>query len=86
MTQQIVIEREYTAPAQRLFELWTTKQGIESWWFEPYSHDTLVELFGTDAGERVVMTLEPLHDEEWTERIVMGRNNELDNLRRLLCA
>jgi uncharacterized protein YndB with AHSA1/START domain len=156
MSQQIVIERHLAAPPETVFELWTTKEGIESWWapdgfvteveeldprpggelvytftatapeqvqfmegaglplttrarktftevvpgerlrydslvdfapgVEPYNHDTLVELFGTDTGVRVVMTLEPLHDEEWTERIVMGRNNELDNLERIVSA
>jgi uncharacterized protein YndB with AHSA1/START domain len=158
MSQQIVIERHLAAQPQTVFELWTTKEGIESWWapdgfvvevekleprpggeliytftatapeqvqfmegaglplttrarkeftevvpgarlrydslvdfvpgVEPYEHDTLVELFSADAdaGTRLVMTLEPLHDEEWTERIVMGRSNELDNLERLLSA
>jgi hypothetical protein len=26
------------------------------------------------------MTVEPLHDEVWTERLIAGRANELDNL------
>jgi hypothetical protein len=26
------------------------------------------------------MTVDPMHDENWTERILAGRNNELDNL------
>jgi uncharacterized protein YndB with AHSA1/START domain len=156
MSQRIVIERHLAAQPQTVFELWTTKHGIESWWapdgfvteveeldprpggelvytftatapeqvqfmegaglplttrarkkftevvsgerlrydslvdfvpgVEPYDHDTLVELFPRDGGVQVVMTLEPLHDEEWTERIVMGRNNELDNLERILSA
>jgi uncharacterized protein YndB with AHSA1/START domain len=158
VSQQIVIQRHLAAPPQTVFELCTTKEGIESWWapdgfvaeveqldprpggeliytftatapeqvqfmegaglplttrarkkftevvpgerlrydslvdfvpgIEPYEHNTLVELFAAngDAGTRLVMTLEPLHDEEWTERIVMGRSNELDNLERLLSA
>ena len=32
------------------------------------------------------MWVDPLHDQEWTERIVAGRTNELDNLERLLTA
>jgi uncharacterized protein YndB with AHSA1/START domain len=36
MTDQIqsslVIERQYRADAQELWELWTTKDGFESWW------------------------------------------------------
>jgi len=156
MSQQIVIERHLAAQPETVFELWTTKQGIESWWapdgfvaeveklepraggelvytftatapeqvqfmeraglplttlarktfteivpgeriryhslvdfvpgVEPYHHDTLVELRPTDGGVHLVMTIEPLHDAEWTERIVMGRNNELDNLERVLAA
>jgi hypothetical protein len=26
------------------------------------------------------MTVDPMHDETWTQRILAGRNNELDNL------
>jgi len=33
---------------------------------------------------RTVMTMEPLHDEVWTQRLVIGRENELDNLARVL--
>jgi uncharacterized protein YndB with AHSA1/START domain len=29
---QIVIERTYSAPIEDVWELWTTKDGIESWW------------------------------------------------------
>ncbi len=37
-----------------------------------------------DGGTRVVMDVEPLHDEVWTERLVAGRSNELDNLAKLV--
>jgi uncharacterized protein YndB with AHSA1/START domain len=47
---------------------------------EPYEHLTEVELTATDEGTRVVMDVEPLHDETWTERLLGGRSNELDNL------
>jgi uncharacterized protein YndB with AHSA1/START domain len=30
--QTIVIERTYRARAEELWELWTTKEGFESWW------------------------------------------------------
>jgi uncharacterized protein YndB with AHSA1/START domain len=30
--QPIVIERSYPASAEQLWELWTTKEGFESWW------------------------------------------------------
>jgi uncharacterized protein YndB with AHSA1/START domain len=47
---------------------------------EPYEHLTVVDI--TAAGDRthVVMTVDPMHDETWTQRILAGRTNELDNL------
>ena len=32
----------------------------------------------------MTMAVEPLHDDEWTGRLVAGRNNELDNLARVV--
>lgn len=51
---------------------------------EPYDHLTTVDLEPVDGGTRVVMTIEPLHDEVWTQRLVDGRTNELENLARLV--
>jgi uncharacterized protein YndB with AHSA1/START domain len=51
---------------------------------EPYEHLTTVELAPSDVGTLVTMTIDPLHDEEWTQRIVTGRGNELDNLAALV--
>jgi uncharacterized protein YndB with AHSA1/START domain len=51
---------------------------------EPYEFSTDVELTATDGGTHVAMTVEPLHDEVWTQRLVDGRANELDNLARLI--
>jgi uncharacterized protein YndB with AHSA1/START domain len=153
---RITLERAYDASPTDVFALWTTKDGIESWWapdgfvaevqklvlepggeleytmtatspemvkfmtdagmplstaasktfieivpaerlsysslvdfvpgVEPYEHDTVVELQPAAEGVRAVMTIEPLHDEEWTQRLVMGRRNELENLAKLLAA
>ena len=47
---------------------------------EPYEHLTVVELTPAGEGVSVVMTVGPLHDEVWTERLVAGRADELDNL------
>jgi hypothetical protein len=47
---------------------------------EPYEHLTIVELTPADDGVRVVMTVGPLHDQVWTDRLLAGRANELDNL------
>ncbi|HEY1479933.1 MAG TPA: hypothetical protein VGF46_07865, partial [Gaiellales bacterium] len=46
----------------------------------PYEHLTTVEIRPTEAGIEVVMSVEPLHDDEWTQRLLAGRSNELDNL------
>ncbi|MFL5912813.1 MAG: SRPBCC domain-containing protein [Gaiellaceae bacterium] len=50
----------------------------------PYEHATVVDLQETKDGVHVVMTVEPLHDEEWTQRLVAGRENELDNLAKVV--
>ena len=51
---------------------------------EPYEFATEVELIPTDAGTRVVMSVEPLHDDIWTQRLLDGRANELANLARIV--
>ncbi|HEX2213986.1 MAG TPA: SRPBCC domain-containing protein [Mycobacterium sp.] len=51
---------------------------------EPYEHLTVVELEPVGDGVKVTMTMEPLHDDVWTERLVSGRSNELDNLGRVI--
>jgi len=32
MNEKVVIERTYRASVQELWDLWTTKEGFESWW------------------------------------------------------
>jgi uncharacterized protein YndB with AHSA1/START domain len=151
---EIRIERVYAATPERVWELWTTAEGIEQWWapdgfearvetldlrpggelrhsltatapeqvqfmesagiplttvatkrfteidepnrlgytsqidfvpgVEPYEHLTEIDLEADGDDVRVVMTMNPLHDDEWTERLVAGRQNELDNLGRIL--
>lgn len=51
---------------------------------EPYQHQTLVEFEPVDGGTRVTMTMDALHDDEWTGRLVAGRTNEMANLAALL--
>ncbi|MDQ8046992.1 MAG: SRPBCC domain-containing protein, partial [Patulibacter sp.] len=46
----------------------------------PYEVLTVVDITPTDQGCEVVMYAEPMHDDVWTERLLMGRENELDNL------
>jgi len=148
------IERIVNAAPERVWELWTTPEGISSWWapegyrtdvtqldlrpggelvysmtavapeqvafmeqnglplttvsrkffteideprrlayrsvidfvpdHEPYDHLTVVELSPVDGATRIVMAVEPMHDEVWTERLLAGRANELDNLAALV--
>jgi len=150
----IRIERTYPTSAEEVWRLWTTSDGIESWWapdgfkvevrklelrpggeliyamtatgpeqvefmkgagmpltteahktftevqpakriayrslidfvpgVDPYQELTVVDLMPSGDSARVVMTMEPLHDEVWTERLVKGRENELDNLGRVI--
>ena len=149
----ITLRRSLAVPPERVWELWTTAEGIEAWWApdgfqttvevievqpggaldytmtavgpeqvafmeqaglplsttshkeftevlepsrlayvslidfvpgrNPYGHLTVITLERTATGTEVVMECEPLHDAEWTERIVAGRTNELDNLERI---
>jgi uncharacterized protein YndB with AHSA1/START domain len=51
---------------------------------DPYQTSTLVEFEPVASGVRLVVTLEAMHDEEWTERAVNGWESELEKLGRLL--
>ncbi|MFE4469806.1 SRPBCC domain-containing protein [Leifsonia sp. NPDC056824] len=51
---------------------------------EPYEQLTVVDLEPVEGGTRVTMHAEELHDDVWTERLLAGRANELDNLARLV--
>ncbi|MET7336580.1 SRPBCC domain-containing protein [Nonomuraea sp. NPDC005650] len=148
--ETVRITRTYPAAPERIWQLWTTAEGIESWWspdgftvevgkldvrhggelvytmtatapeqvafmegaglplstesrktfveveepvrlsytsladfipgVEPYDFLTVVEIRPAAEGAHVTMTVDAMHDEEWTQRLVAGRNNELDNL------
>jgi uncharacterized protein YndB with AHSA1/START domain len=153
-TKQVRIERTYRASIEDVWELWTTKEGIESWWgpdgfsvtvhklelepggellyamtavqpetvaymkqanmpvtnnlrivfsevepprrlvyrhgvdfvpgVPPYDTGTRLELETTADGVRLVLTIDAMHDEEWTQRAVMGWENELGKLGKAL--
>jgi uncharacterized protein YndB with AHSA1/START domain len=71
---------EITAPSRlRFSSLFDFIPGVT-----PYEAETIIELHATPQGTRIVETMEPMHDEEWTQRLKMGRENELENLVRLL--
>ena len=52
--------------------------------YEPYEHLTTIDI--EPAGDRtnVVMTIDPLHDETWTQQHRAHRGNELDNLEAVI--
>jgi hypothetical protein len=134
-----IIERTVPAPPGRVWELWTTPEGISRWWApegfrtdvrrldlaaggelvytmtavgpeqvafmeqngmplvtesrkyftevcEPtrLGYRSVVDLAAVEGGTRVQMAVEPLHDEVWTQRLVAGRVNELENLGALV--
>jgi uncharacterized protein YndB with AHSA1/START domain len=152
--RRVTIERTFTAPVEDVWELWTTKDGIESWWgpdgftvkvrrldfrlggellyamtatapeqieflkkagmpqtteslvtytdvvplrrlsftqmadfipnVKPYEVATTVELETIALGVRLVLTLDAMHDENWTRMAVMGWESELGKLARVL--
>jgi uncharacterized protein YndB with AHSA1/START domain len=152
--RRITIERTYIASIEDVWDLWTTKEGIESWWgpdgfavkvrmldlrpggelqyamtatapaqvafmkqagmplttevsiiysevvahrrlrythladfipgVEPYNVATTVELHPDVQSVQMVLTFDAMHDEQWTQRAVMGRESELGKLAKLL--
>jgi uncharacterized protein YndB with AHSA1/START domain len=154
LTRATTIERTYRATAAEVWELWTTKDGIESWWgpdgftvtvheldlraggvlryamtatgpeqmrfmeqagmplttetsitytdvdpprrlaylnladfipgVEPYEVATVLELHPHGDHVRMALTLEAMHDEEWTQRALAGWQSELGKLDRVL--
>jgi uncharacterized protein YndB with AHSA1/START domain len=154
--RRVSIERGFNAAIEDVWELWTTKDGIESWWgpdgfevkvrkldfrpggelaydmtaiaadqieflkkagmplttlslvtytevvplkrfafnqlvdfiptIKPYQVAMTVEFDTNPQGVRMVLTLDAMHDEYWTKMAVMGWENELDKLAKLLKA
>lgn len=148
--RRITIERVYRADVRDLWDLWTTKKGIESWWgpggftvrvrkldlrpggellyamtaidppqvafmkkagmplttearitytevvplrrlayihladfipgVDPYDVATVVELQPAAEAVRMVLTFDAMHNDEWTNRAVMGWESELSKL------
>ncbi len=153
---KIVIERTYVASIEDVWELWTTKEGIESWWgpggfsvtvheldlraggemrytmtavdpaqvefmkaagmpltteakltytevvprrsiaythradfipgVESYDVGNKVEFVAQRDKVRMVLTLDPMHSDEWTQRAVMGMESQLGKLARVIAA
>ena len=51
---------------------------------EPYDVATVVELESRSEGVRMVLTLDPMHNDEWTSRAVAGWESELGKLEAIL--
>jgi uncharacterized protein YndB with AHSA1/START domain len=51
---------------------------------DPYEQLTVIDLEPAREGTRIVMRVEPLHDDTWTQRLLDGRANELQNLAALV--
>jgi uncharacterized protein YndB with AHSA1/START domain len=152
--RKVTLERTFKASIEEVWDLWTTKDGIESWWgpegfavkvlkldlqpggelvyamtatapdqiefvknagmplthevratytevapprrlafasladfipgVEPYDVTTVVELYPSAEGVRMVLTLDAMHNERWTQMAVMGWESELEKLARIL--
>jgi len=156
MKKRITLERVFRASAQDVWDMWTTKDGIESWWgpggfavtvrkldlrpggellydmtaidppqvafmkkagmplttpatirfteivplqrlvyvhladfipgVEPYDVTTVVELRVEGGDVRMILSFDPMHNDEWTERAVMGWTSEVGKLEALMAA
>lgn len=49
----------------------------------PYEHVTVIDIEPDGDGTKLVMTLDPLHDDAWTQQHHAHRGEELNNLRAL---
>ncbi len=85
------LQRTYPATPETIWELWTTPEGIARWWAPDGFVTEVQQLDVRPGGElvyrtEVTMAMEPMHDDTWTERLLAGRANELDNLAQLLAS
>ncbi len=148
--RKIIIERTYLASVQEVWDLWTTIDGIESWWgpdgfsvkvqqldlrpggevryamtathpaqiefmkkagmpitteakftftqivpgksisythridfvpgVDPYDVGNKVEFFSHGGHVRMLLTLDPMHSDEWSQRATMGWESQLGKL------
>lgn len=156
MRRTVKIERTFKATPEEVWELWTTAEGIESWWgpdgfnvkvrklelraggalqyamiavgpdqiafmqkagmplssetrafftevtpprrlaitcvvdfvpgVEPYESATVVELAARGDETHLVLTIEVMHDEQWTQMAVAGWEQELGKLAQAIAA
>ena len=53
---------------------------------EPYDVGNKVEFFAERDKVRMVLTLDPMHSDEWTQRAMMGMESQLGKLARVIAA
>jgi len=53
---------------------------------EPYDLGNKVDFFAVGANVRMVLTLDPMHSDEWTQRAVMGMESQLGKLARVMAS
>jgi uncharacterized protein YndB with AHSA1/START domain len=53
---------------------------------EPYIVATAVDIEAAGNGVRMALTIEAMHDAEWTQRMVSGWESELDKLAKVIVA
>ena len=51
---------------------------------EPYDVATVVELCPAAQGVRMILSFDPMHDEQWTRRAVTGWESQLDRLAKVI--
>ena len=53
---------------------------------EPYNAGNKVDFFAVGGNVRMVLTLDPMHSDEWTQRAVMGMESQLGKLARVIAS
>jgi uncharacterized protein YndB with AHSA1/START domain len=61
--RKITIERRYRAALEDVWDLWTTKEGIESWW-GPEGFAVTVQLLELTVGGRLLYTMTAVAPEQ----------------------
>ena len=51
---------------------------------KPYEHLTVINIEPAGEGTKMVVTIDPLHDEAWTEQYRDHRNQELSRLEAVI--
>lgn len=81
-SETLIVFKEVVAPRRLLYtNVVDFVPGVA-----PYRVDTLVELHARGEQVELVLTLDAMHDEEWSQRAAMGWEQQLTRLERILAA